>query len=119
MLVGNTGLGFNPLKSIARGAGSVASGVVRVARDPRAQGLAVTAARAYAPGQYAQAANVVSQVQHVLRPPMRPGAPMMPMPQQMPMVDPDSGLPPTRDSHLLLYAGIGAGALLLVLLLKR
>jgi len=117
VLVGQTGLGFNPLSSIAKGAGAVANTAVRVARDPRTQNVAHVAAQSYAPAEYAQVRSKVSQVQQILRPPGQQRS----MPQMMPMMpmDPDSGLPPTRDSHLMLYAGIGAGVLLVFMLLKR
>ncbi len=119
VLVGQTGLGFNPLSSIAKGAGAVANTVVKVARDPRTQNVAHVAAQSYAPAEYAQVRSKVNQVQQILRPPGQQRPAMQPVQQMMPMVDPDSGLPPTRDSHLLLYAGIGAGVLLVVMLMKR
>lgn len=121
VLVGtSTGLGFNPFNAIAKGASAVANTAVRVAQDPRAQNIALVAAKSYAPGQVAAVTQKAQQIQQVLHPP-GPGrpAPRPAMPMPMPMVDPDSGLPPAHDNHLLLWGAAGVGAIVLIMLLKR
>jgi hypothetical protein len=130
VLVGHQ-LGFNPLSSIK----SVARGAYRVASDSRVQQAAAAAAQAYAPEQYATATQYADQARGIIRPPM-PGmgpGPQMPMQQQMPappqmpqqqMPVPDDDGPtapggPVQKGNLLMYAAIGGGLLVVLLMLRK
>jgi hypothetical protein len=127
-------LGF----SITSALKTVAHDAYQVASDPRAQALVAAGAQAYAPDQTAQVMQYTHQVQRQIRkarrfmdqgrvimvqPGMAPPPGAMPMPDNTPPPDDTSEAPgaqlPVENSHMLVYAGVGAGVLFLLLLLKR
>jgi hypothetical protein len=117
-------LGFsitNAFKTVARDTYSVAS-------DPRAQALVAAGAQAYAPGATSQVMQVTHTVQDDIRRARKfwdHGQPVIVQPGQMPppgaTLDPgpDGDGQVVQNSHMLVFAGIGAGVLLLLLLMKR
>jgi len=121
-------LGF----SITSALKTVAKDTYHAAQDPRVQGLVAAGAQAYAPGTTSQVMQAASRAQAEIRRArsfwyggkkivVQPGMAPPPGATEMPPSDDDS--PPSGGpvvkSHMLLYAGIGAGLLLLVLLTKR
>jgi len=113
------GLGFNPFSAVK----AVAKGVARVATNPNVQRAATTAAAAYAPGQYAQAQQYANQARGVYRTVIGPGGRPMPVPVQMPAPPmsavEESDMHPTKGGGVMTYALIGAGLLVVLLLVKK
>ncbi len=132
VLVGQIGLGFNPLDAIT----SAAKSAAQVAADPRFQRAAATTANAYYPEQYAQVQQGVQQAKQVLRtndihyqqllqrnarqPRPMPMQPMMPMPPQQ--FD-DDGAPmasgTVQHGNILMIGGAVAAGLLLLFALRK
>lgn len=119
-------LGF----SITSALKTAAKSTYHAAQDPRVQGLVAAAGQAYAPGATSQVMQVASRAQAEIRRArtfwyggkkivVQPG--MAPPPGATEMPPPDEGPPPGPPvkSHMLLYAGVGAGLLVLILLSKR
>ena len=125
MLIQSAPLGF----SITSALKTAAKDTYQVASDPRAQALVAAAGQAYAPGVTSQVMQTTHRVQSDIRRARQfwyGGHPVMVQPGQMPPPGateeppppPEEGLP-VQDSHMLVYAGIGAGLLLLLLIMKR
>lgn len=123
MLIQSAPLGF----SITSALKTAAKDTYQVASDPRAQALVAAAGQAYAPGTTSQVMQVTHRVQSDIRRARQfwyGGHPVMVQPGQAPPPGateeppPPEGLP-VQDSHMLVYAGIGAGLLLLLLIMKR
>ena len=125
-------LGF----SITSALKTVAKDTYQVARDPRAQALVAAGAQAYAPGATSQVMQYTHQVQGQIRRARKfwyQGQPVMVQPGQAPPpgATPDNTPPPddtseapgaqlpVQNSHMLVYGGLAAGALILLLLLKK
>lgn len=122
--------------SITSALKTVAKDTYSVASDPRAQALVAAGAQAYAPETTSQVMQYTHQVQSQIRRARRfwyQGRAVMVQPGQMPPpgATPDNTPPPddtseapgaqlpVQNSHMLVYAGVGAGVLLLLVLLKR
>jgi len=123
VLIQSAPLGF----SITSALKTAAKDTYQVASDPRAQALVAAAGQAYAPDTTSQVMQVTHRVQGDIRRARQfwyGGHPVMVQPGQMPPPGateeppPPEGLP-VQDSHMLVYAGIGAGLLLLLLIMKR
>lgn len=104
----------------------IAKGAYRVASDPRAQQAAAVVGQEYAPDTTAQIQQTARSISHrvnvarmILNPNTGQMMPMPPMPD--PGYDPSAGggSMPVQHSNMLVYAGIGVGALLLILLLRK
>jgi hypothetical protein len=127
----NGPLGFSLPSALTQ----VAKGAYRVVSDPRAQQTAAVVGQEYAPdttAQIQQTARSLSQKINVARMILNPATgqmvpmqQMMSAPQMQPTQDPSAdasgggGSMPVQHSNMLVYAGIGVGALLLILLLRK
>jgi hypothetical protein len=88
---------------------------LKILKDPRTQQVANVAAQQYAPKQYQQAQGYVAQAQALLRRP----TPVAPPPTPVPMMMEEDPGPINRNSQILTIAAIGAGALVLFLMMRK
>jgi len=110
-------LGFSLPSAIT----SVARSAYHVAADPRAQAAAAVIGTEYAPDTTAQVQQYARSVSRNIRQARQAFDPVYG--QQM-MPTPDAGYDaggsmPVQHSNMLVYAGIGAGALILFLLMRK